>query len=96
MSDKTATTVVMFTGLILIGLALMDKRNLNDPGKYKRVWAAGVTMTALAFAKDVAPDLTGWFALAVLTGATVVQRNVISDFITTGSGQTAKPQGGKK
>ena len=96
MNDKTATTVVVFTGLILVGLALMDKRSIKDPAKFKRVWAAGLTMTSLAFAKDVAPDLIGWFSLAVLIGATVVQRKVVSEFITTGTGQPAKPQGGTK
>ena len=95
MSDKTATTVVIVTGLILIGLALADKRSLNDPAKFKRVWAAAVTMTALAFAKDVAPNLVGWFALAVLVGATIVQNNVISDFLTQGTGAKTSTTGGK-
>ena len=81
----------------MIGLALADKRSLkDDPAKFKRVWAAAVTMTALAFAKDVTPNLVGWFAGAILAGATIVQNNVISDFLTQGTGAKISTTGGKK
>ena len=85
-TTKTATTIVLFTGGFLFLLALLDKRSFADPAKYRKMWAVGVTTTGLAFAADVAPDLTGWFALAVLTGAALTQGGVIGGFLNQGTG----------
>ena len=85
-TTKTATTIVLFTGGFLFLLALLDKRSFADAAKYRKMWAVGVTTTGLAFASDVAPDLTGWFALAVLTGAALTQGGVIGGFLNQGTG----------
>jgi hypothetical protein len=85
-TTKTATTIVVFTGGFLFLLALLDKRSFSDPEKYRKMWAVGLTTTGLAFASDVAPDLTGWFALAVLSGAALTQGGVIGGFLNQGTG----------
>jgi len=94
-NEKTATTIVVFTGLILVVLAASDKRSWIDPAKFKKLWAVMLTITSLGFASDVAPDLTGWFALAVLTGAVVTQGKTITSLLPAApTKQASSPSSG--
>jgi hypothetical protein len=81
-SEKSATTIVLVTTGVLIGLALV-----TGPvgGKFKRAYAAAWLGVGLSFASDLAPGLTGPFAGAVLVGAVVAHPGVFGS-ITQGKG----------
>jgi hypothetical protein len=82
----------MLTGAVLVGLALIPGES-GDQGlsssTYKKVWAASLVTVALGFAADVVPELTGWFAVAVIVGAVLKNPGVIGKFINKGSGATS-------
>lgn len=76
MSESSATSLVFAAGGLMIALALLS----GQGDTYKRVWAAGLWTTLLALLADVAPELTGWFALAVIVGAVATNEGVFGKF----------------
>ncbi len=89
MTSAGAKTVVFASGGVLIGLALLSKRD----DTFKRVWAAAVWTTLVAVVADLSPDLVAYFSVAVIVGAVAVDQGVLGKFLT-GSSSTATPAAG--
>jgi hypothetical protein len=69
-SQGTARTVVMLTGLLMIAFVGIEaKRGTATGSTYKKIWAIGVLTLGLGAASDFVPDLVGPFALLVLLAA---------------------------
>ena len=94
MNKSSASVIVMLTGAVLVGLALIPGESGGQglsSNTYKKIWAASVLTVGLGFAADVLPELTGWFAAAVIVGAVIKNPGVIGKFINKGSGATTAP-----
>lgn len=87
MNSDTARTLVFASGGVLVALALLS----GQGNTYKRVWAAGLWTTLLAVVADVAPELVGWFSVAVIVAAVAANEGVFGSFLTGESQQAAAP-----
>jgi hypothetical protein len=83
----TAKTLVFVSGGLMIALALLS----GQGNTYKRVWAAGLWTTLLAVVADVAPELTGWFSVAIIVAAVAANQGVFGAFLTGDTKQPTSP-----
>lgn len=94
MSKGGATTAVLLTGGTLIGLALLNDRGSLVEGKtYKKIWAAALLTTGLAFAADIIPDLVGPFCILVIIASIANNPGVVGNFVSGGAPKAAAPGG---
>jgi hypothetical protein len=94
LSRGGATTAVLLTGGTLIGLALLnDGSSLVEGKTYKKIWAAGLLTTGLAFAADIIPDLVGPFCILVIIASIANNPGVVGRFVSGGAPKAAAPGG---
>ncbi len=86
MNADSAKTLVFASGGLMIALALLSGKG----NTYKRVWAAGLWTTLLAVVADVAPELVGWFSVAIIVAAVAANQGVFGSFLT-GESQSQQP-----
>lgn len=82
MSKGGASTLVLLSGGVLVGLALLDEGSLAAGSTYRKVWAAGLLTIALGIAADFVPEVVGPFAGLVIIAALVKNPGRIGSFVT--------------
>lgn len=92
MSKGGATTVVIVAGGLLAAMALIPAEGQTGSA-YRKLWAAGLLTTGLAFAADLVPDLVGPFAVLIIIAAAVKNPGVLGGFLGTPPAKSAQPFG---
>lgn len=82
MSKSGASTLVLLSGGVLIGLALLDEGSFAAGSAYRKVWAAGLLTIALGVAADFVPEIVGPFAGLIIIAAVVKNPGKIGGFVT--------------
>lgn len=90
MTDRTAGTVVIVSGGLMLSYTLLaafrGPSTFKQGGVYKQVWAIGALTLGMSIVADVAPELAGPFALLVLVAAAARNRGAIGRVIAAPPG----------
>ena len=90
MSAKGASTLVLLTGGLLVGYALLDARNGNATSEqtYKRIYSSFLATVALGVAADFVPTVVAPFCVLVLIAAWARHKGALGGLVS-GSSQAA-------
>lgn len=83
MNSRTASTLVLLTGGILIAYALLDARSGSVTGEqtYKRIYSGFLATVALGVAADFAPQIVGPFCVLILVAAWARHKGALGGII---------------
>ena len=84
MSSRSAATLVLLTGGLLITYALLDGRNAAVPSTttYKRIYSSFLATVALGVAADLVPEIVGPFAILIIVAAWAKHKGVLGGIIS--------------
>ena len=90
MSGKGAATLVLLTGGLLVGYALLDARagGVSSETTYKRIYSSFLATVALGVAADFVPTVVAPFCVLVLIAAWARHKGALGGLVS-GSSQAA-------
>ena len=92
MSSKGAATLVLLTGGLLVGYALLDARagGVSSETTYKRIYSSFLATVALGVAADFVPQIVAPVCVLVLSAAWARHKGSLGGIISGTA--TASPQ----
>jgi hypothetical protein len=93
MTPKTASTLVLVTGGLLIGYAMLDARNgtATSEQTYKRIYSSFLATVGLGVAADIVPSLVGPFAVLVIIAAWARHQGKLGGLISSPAKKATAP-----
>jgi hypothetical protein len=89
-NSRTASTLVLITGGLLITYAALDAKNgtVTSDVTYKRIYSSFLATVALGVAADLAPAIVGPFAILIIVAAWAKHKGALGGLVgsaTTGA-----------
>ena len=93
MSSRSAATLVLLTGGLLIAYALLDGRNagVTTTVTYKRIYSSFLATVALGVAADLVPEIVGPFAILIIVAAWAKHKGVLGGIISSSTKAASTP-----
>ena len=85
MNARTASTLVLITGGLLITYAALDARKgtVTSDVTYKRIYSSFLATVALGVAADLAPAIVGPFAILIIVAAWAKHKGALGGIISS-------------
>ena len=95
MSSRSAATLVLITGGLMVTYAALDAKNgtVTADVTYKRIYSSFLATAALGIAADFVPEIVGPFAILIIVAAWAKHKGALGGLLGS-SGQLASGAAG--
>ena len=93
MSSRSAATLVLITGGLMVTYAALDAKNgtVTADVTYKRIYSSFLATAALGIAADFVPEIVGPFAILIIVAAWAKHKGVLGGIISSSTKAASTP-----